>query len=193
MRSFASTSCPAVYSPVACIQLTLKTAREQAFPLDRLIFEITEAEKVQDRQHVLHIMEEYHRHGFQVALDDFGAGYSGLNLFAELTPDILKLDMDLTRNVHLRPIALAIVRSLVQLCSSFNVALVAEGVETIEEYATLRASGIKLMQGYLFAKPAFEELPSFSIPGDNQILASVSAIPSSAAAFVILSKSEMAA
>lgn len=183
----------AVYSPVACIQLTLKTAREQAFPLDRLIFEITEAEKVQDRQHVLHIMEEYHRHGFQVALDDFGAGYSGLNLFAELTPDILKLDMDLTRNVHLRPIALAIVRSLVQLCSSFNVALVAEGVETIEEYATLRASGIKLMQGYLFAKPAFEELPSFSIPGDNQILASVSAIPSSAAAFVILSKSEMAA
>lgn len=164
----------AVYSPAACIQLTLKTAREVGFPPNRLIFEITEAEEVADRQHLLRIVEEYRRHGFKMALDDFGAGYSGLNLFAELTPDIVKLDMDLTRNVHLRPTALAVVRSLVELCSSLNVALVAEGIETVAEFETLKGCGIRLMQGYLFAKPAFETLPNVLLPGDQKMTAPAS-------------------
>lgn len=164
----------AVYSPAACIQLTLKTAREVGFPPNRLIFEITEAEEVADRHHLLRIVEEYRRHGFKMALDDFGAGYSGLNLFAELTPDIIKLDMDLTRNVHLRPTALAVVRSLVELCSSLNVALVAEGIETVAEFETLKGCGIRLMQGYLFAKPAFETLPNVLLPGDQKMTAPAS-------------------
>lgn len=154
----------AVYSPAACIQLTLRTARELAFPLDRLVFEITEAEEVQDRPHLLRIVQEYRRHGFQIALDDFGAGYSGLNLFVELTPDTLKLDMDLIRDVHLRPTALAVVRTLVELCSSLGVSMVAEGVETVEEYDALRSCGIRLMQGYLLAKPEFEALPTILLP-----------------------------
>jgi EAL domain-containing protein (putative c-di-GMP-specific phosphodiesterase class I) len=80
----------AVYSPAACIQLTLKTARECSFPLDRLIFEITEAEEVRDRGHLRNIVDEYRRHGFKMALDDFGAGYCGLNLLADFPADIIK-------------------------------------------------------------------------------------------------------
>ena len=154
----------AVYSPLACIQLTLQTAARVGFPLDRLIFEITEAEKVRDRQHMAAIVREYRRHGFQLALDDFGAGYSGLNLLADLTADIVKIDMDLVRGIEKRPAARAIVRSLVELCQTLHLQVIAEGIESREEYDALRACGVRLMQGYLLAKPAFEELPAIHLP-----------------------------
>ncbi len=154
----------AVYSPVACIQLTLKTARSTGFPLSQLIFEITENEEVVDHAHLHSIAQEYRRQGLKIALDDFGAGYSGLNLLADLTADIVKLDMELTRNIHLRPAATAIVGSMVGLARTLGFRLVAEGVETVEEFAMLRACGVSLMQGYLFAKPAFEALPDFTMP-----------------------------
>ncbi len=152
----------AVYSPAACIRLTLETARALNFPLDRIIFEITELERVRDRNHLRIIAEEYRRHGFQLALDDFGAGYSGHNLLADVAPEIIKLDIDLIRNIHQRPAALAIVRSTVQLCKDLGVACIAEGVETIEEFRALLTCDIRLMQGYLLARPAFEALPGFT-------------------------------
>ena len=155
----------AVYSPAACLQLTLETARRLAFPLDRLIFEITEGEEVADRGHLAAIAREYRRNGFQMAIDDFGAGYSGLNLLAEIGADLVKLDMDLIRNISARPKAIAIVEMMVQLCDRLSTGLIAEGVETREEYEALRGCGIRLMQGYLLAKPAFEALPAVNLPG----------------------------
>lgn len=155
----------AIYSPAACIQLTLKTAREVGFPLNKLIFEVTEGEEVNDPEHLMKIFHEYHKHGFKLALDDFGAGFCGLNRLANLPPDVLKLDMDLTRNLHERPAAFAIVKAMVQLAHDLETDLVAEGVETIEEYNALRAAGISLMQGYLLARPVFETLPRFTLPG----------------------------
>ena len=148
----------AVYSPAVCIQLTLRMAATMRFSTDRLIFEITEVEEVTDRKHLLEIVEEYRRQGFQVVLDDLGSGYSGLNLLAELTPDLVKMDMDLTRKIDSRPVAQAIVRKLVELCDGLQVDLVAEGVETEAEYDVLRGIGVRLMQGYLLARPEFEHL-----------------------------------
>ena len=159
----------AVYSPAACIQLTLRTAREVAFPIERLIFEIVESEEVVDRAHLRTIVEEYRRRGFLVAIDDFGAGYSGLNLLADFPADVVKLDMDLTRNLHQRPAALTIVKHMVDLARALGSELIAEGVETVEEYAALRSCGIYLMQGYLLAKPAFEVLPSFTLPSMQSV------------------------
>lgn len=154
----------AVYSPIACIQVTLKAARELSFPLDRLIFEIVEVENVLSPQHLHKIVQEYRNCGFQVALDDFGAGWSGLNLLADLPTNVVKLDMALIHNLHERPRSLAIVRSTVALCRSLDTEVIAEGIETIEEYRTLKDVGVRLMQGYLFAKPTFERLPEFTLP-----------------------------
>jgi EAL domain-containing protein (putative c-di-GMP-specific phosphodiesterase class I) len=154
----------AVYSPAACLRLTLETAGKLAFPTDRLIFEITEGEEVVDRAHVAAIAREYRHHGMLIALDDFGAGYSGLNLLADLAADVVKLDMDLIRNVENRPASRMIVHALCHLCATLGSAVVAEGVETVEEYRVLRDCGVRLMQGYLFAKPAFEALPPVHIP-----------------------------
>jgi len=154
----------AIYSPAACIRLTLTTAERLGFPCDRLLFEITEAEEVRDRAHLAAIVAEYRRHGFHIALDDFGAGYCGLNLLADLSTEVVKLDMELTRNLHKRPAAQLIVKAMVQLGEQMGSDIIAEGIETIEEYAALCNCGIFLMQGYLFAKPAFEALPCFTLP-----------------------------
>ncbi|MGI4830040.1 MAG: EAL domain-containing protein [Janthinobacterium lividum] len=159
----------AVYSPAACIQVTLQTARELCFPTDRLLFEITEGEKVQDPEHLLKIVMEYRRHGFSVALDDFGAGYSNLSLLAELPVNVLKLDMGLIRDIDRRIDARRIVSSMVSLCRELGTRVVAEGVETEAEYRTLRTCGINLIQGYLLAKPAFEALPAFTVPGNDAV------------------------
>lgn len=154
----------AVYSPAACIQRTLRAARETGFPLGNLIFEITEDERVRDTTHLSKIVSEYRKHGFALALDDFGAGYSGMNLLSELEVDIVKLDAKLVRDIHLRPRAQEIVQSILALAERLGITVIGECVETREEYDVLRAAGVDLMQGYLFAKPAFEALPVVEWP-----------------------------
>ena len=132
--------------------------------MDRLIFEVTEGEEVTNPGHLSSIVKEYQKHGFRVALDDFGAGYAGLNLMADLALEIIKLDMALVRNVHQRPVAQAVVQSMTALCRTLGREIIAEGIETFDEYSTLRECGIRLFQGYLLAKPGFRELPRFVIP-----------------------------
>lgn len=153
----------AVYSPMACIQLTLRTAEKNAFPPDRLIFEFTENEQMAQPDHVGSIIDTYRRIGFGVAIDDFGAGHAGLDLFARFTPDMVKLDMELVRGVDADPRRRAIIRSVVGLCAELDTILIAEGIETAGEAATLRALGIRFMQGYFFARPAFERLPDIAL------------------------------
>jgi EAL domain-containing protein (putative c-di-GMP-specific phosphodiesterase class I) len=154
----------AVYNPASCIQLTLKTAAEVGFPTERLIFEFVESEEVRDRAHLRGIIEHYRARKFKIAIDDFGAGFSGLNLLADLPTDIVKLDMELIRNVHERPAARAIVSLMTELAATLGSEIVAEGVETVEEFQTLRDCGVRLMQGFLFARPAFQALPPIVMP-----------------------------
>jgi EAL domain-containing protein (putative c-di-GMP-specific phosphodiesterase class I) len=149
----------AVYSPVACIQLTLKTARAAGLPLDRLIFEFTENEEMMDPAHIQSIVASYQKMGFGTALDDFGAGHAGLTLLARFQPDIIKLDMELVRHVDRSLPRRMIVASIVKLCESLNILAIAEGIETEGERMALADLGVRYMQGYYFARPAFEQLP----------------------------------
>jgi EAL domain-containing protein (putative c-di-GMP-specific phosphodiesterase class I) len=149
----------AVYEPATCIRLTLAAARKVGFPADRLIFEMTESEKIRDPAHALRIIKDYRERGFLTAIDDFGAGYSGLNLLAEFQPHIVKLDMALTRDIDSDPVRRAIVAGVIGTCKALGCRMVAEGVERPEELNTLREMGIELFQGYLLARPALEALP----------------------------------
>lgn len=149
----------AVYQPAVCLGTTLAAARRAQFPIERIMFEVTEGERVEDRPHLVGILNEYKRQGFTTAIDDFGAGHSGLNLLAEFVPDVIKLDMDLIRGVDASRTRQAIVGQMVKLAHALDIAVIAEGVETREELSTLRTLGVRLMQGYLIAKPAFERLP----------------------------------
>lgn len=154
----------AVYSPAACIQLTLKTAREVGFPTERLIFEFTEQEKMENPGHLRSIVTEYQKRGFKVAIDDFGEGFAGVNLLADLGADVIKLDMALTRNLPQRKGAQVIVKHLARMAAELGSDLVAEGIETREEYEAVLACGVTLMQGYLLGRPVMETLPGFTLP-----------------------------
>lgn len=149
----------AVYEPATCIRLTLAAAKKCGFPTDKLVFEITETERIRDTAHVVKIIKDYQRRGFLTAIDDFGAGYAGLSLLADFQPDIVKLDMALVRNVDREPARRAIVAGIVATCRALDCRIVAEGVESVEEYRALRAMGIGLFQGYLLARPQVEALP----------------------------------
>ncbi len=154
----------AVYSPAACIQLTLKTARANDFPTDRLIFEFTENEEMRDAAHVGNIVDCYRKMGFGTAIDDFGAGYAGLGLLAKFQTDYIKLDMDLVRNLDASLSQRMIVEGVIRIARSLGVTVIAEGVETEAEFDALRAMGVRYMQGYLLARPGFRYLPTFTIP-----------------------------
>jgi len=158
----------AVYEPKACIQLTLNTAAAIQFPTDRLIFEFTENEEMVDPTHVSKIVDSYKRMGFGTALDDFGAGHAGLNLLARFQPDIIKLDMDLIRNLDANLPKRLIIEAVVAMCAKLGVLVIAEGIETEAELDALRALGVRYIQGYLFAKPAFEALPVVSLTLERQ-------------------------
>ena len=152
----------AVYRPELCIRATLAAAERYGFPVEQIIFEITESEKVEDLVHLHNIVEHYHMRGFKTAIDDFGAGYSGLNLLAEIQTDIVKLDMALIRNIDTRTTNRAIVKGIVQMCNELGSLVIAEGVETTEELIALESLGIELIQGFYFAKPSFESLATIS-------------------------------
>jgi EAL domain-containing protein (putative c-di-GMP-specific phosphodiesterase class I) len=149
----------AVYDPHLCIRTTLAAAKEYGFPTERIVFEVVEAEQVKDHEKLAHIIEVYSEMGFLTAIDDFGAGYAGLNLLAEYQPHIIKLDRKLISDIDHNPVKQAIVRGIVQVCDELQVELLGEGVEKREEYRWLSDAGISLFQGYYFAKPGFEALP----------------------------------
>ena len=128
-------------------------------PTDRLIFEFTESEEMLDPAHVANIIATYQKMGFGTALDDFGAGHAGLNLLARFQPDIIKLDMELIRDIDTSSPRQIIVKGMLRMCTALGILVIAEGVETLGEFDALRALGVRYIQGYLLAKPAFEALP----------------------------------
>jgi EAL domain-containing protein (putative c-di-GMP-specific phosphodiesterase class I) len=149
----------AVYEPSACIQKSLAAAKRADFPHKNLMFEFTENERMEDPAHVERIIEAYRKLGFWTALDDFGAGYAGLGLLARMQPDLIKIDMELLRDIHLSRAKQAIVAGIVGIARALDIEVLGEGVENDSELTVLRAAGISLFQGYHFAKPALMALP----------------------------------
>ena len=153
----------AVYEPAACIRRTLMAARQTGFPLEQIIFEFTEDESV-DVPHVVNILESYRSIGFKTAIDDFGAGQAGLSLLSRFQPDIVKLDMNLVRDVDTEPARRTVLKHVVRMLEEFGIRPLGEGVETRGELDVLADLGVELVQGYLIARPAFERLaePAFA-------------------------------
>lgn len=154
----------AVYEPKACIRATLEAARRVDFNPHQIMFEFTENERISDTRHVERIVAEYRRLGFTTAIDDFGAGYAGLNLLANFQPDIVKIDMELIRGIDRSAARREIIVGIVGIAKALGITVIAEGIETLAELESLRAAGIHLFQGFLFAKPAVEILPAALMP-----------------------------
>ncbi len=155
----------AVYKAEYCIRTTLAAAKTYGFDTHKLIFELIETENLSSFQHLVDIIDAYQKMGFHTALDDFGAGYSRYNILMAQPPNLLKLDMAVVRDIHKEPNKQAVVAGIITTMAQLGGRIVAEGVESKEEFFWLRSQGISLFQGYLFAKPGFECLPEPYFPG----------------------------
>lgn len=154
----------AVYEPTRCLRTTIEAANKHHFPIDRILFEFTEVERMTEHEHVKYIVERYRSLGLMTAIDDFGAGYSGLDLLANLQTNFVKLDMGLIRGIDSDPVRQAIVKHSLALLNELQITPVVEGVETLQEYQWLKSQDVDLMQGFLFARPGFECLPEIDFP-----------------------------
>jgi EAL domain-containing protein (putative c-di-GMP-specific phosphodiesterase class I) len=119
----------------------------------QVVLEITERAAL-DRIHELQSrVMRLRALGYRIAIDDLGAGYAGLTSFAQLEPEVVKVDMSLVRGIDSSAVKQKLVRSIIALCTELGIQLVAEGIETVGERDMLIELGGDLCQGYLFAKP----------------------------------------
>ena len=153
----------AVFEPSSCIQITLAAAEKCQLPAEQIILELSETEKVTDFKHLENTISTYKQQQFNMAIDDFGSGYSGLNLLVNFKPNIIKLDMELVRNINSDPVRKAVAEGIIKTCYLLSILVIAEGVETIDEYYTLRDLGVTHFQGYMFARPEIERLPAVNL------------------------------
>ncbi len=140
------------------IHATLEASIQEGFPVRDLIFEVSEAEEMLHYTSVAEIFRRYRSYGFETAIDDFGMGYSGLRMLAEYQPNYIKLDRNIIADVHKFHVKQTIVAGIRAICKRLHISLIAEGVETVEEYQWLRRAGIDLFQGYYFARPVLGAL-----------------------------------
>ena len=147
-----------------CLASTLDAAIEYNFFPERLVVEVTEGEVLGNQERFTNLIDVYRGLGMRLAIDDFGSGYSGLNLLADFQPDQIKLDKNLARGIPSRGPRQAIVRGILQVCRDLGIELIAEGIETAEEFRWFCDEGVTLFQGYLFGRPGFELLPPVSVP-----------------------------
>jgi EAL domain-containing protein (putative c-di-GMP-specific phosphodiesterase class I) len=120
----------------------------------RTVLELTERAAIDGIDDIAERIARLRLLGFRIAIDDIGAGYSGLNSFATVQPDFVKLDITLVRGLDKDPVRRRLVRLLTELCNDLGIFVVAEGVETAPERDALVELGVDLLQGYLFARPA---------------------------------------
>jgi EAL domain-containing protein (putative c-di-GMP-specific phosphodiesterase class I)/DNA-binding NarL/FixJ family response regulator len=121
---------------------------------DRVVVEITEHEAVEDYDRLMAALGRVRDRGTRVAIDDAGAGFASLRHILRIEPDIIKLDVSLTRDVHAHPPQRALAAALVSFADELGMSVIAEGVERQEEQDTLIELGVRLGQGYFMGRPA---------------------------------------
>ena len=142
--------------------------KEYSIDPKNLRIEITETVMITDVQGGFKMLAELRKAGFIVEMDDFGSGYSSLNLLKDMPVDVLKIDMKFLSDSDNSPKAQTIIRNIIKLSDELDIVSLTEGVETKQQYSQLSDVGCKLFQGYYFAKPMpKEEFEEFAFAAVN--------------------------
>ncbi|MBR6229344.1 MAG: EAL domain-containing protein [Eubacterium sp.] len=131
----------------------LQILRENGLSSEEYLLEVTESAYAEDSRQLIEVVDKLRSKGFRVEMDDFGSGYSSLNMLTTLPIDVLKLDMVFVKNVHTDEKALRLVELIMEIARYLGVTVVAEGVEYVEQYELLKKCGCDVIQGYYFSKP----------------------------------------
>jgi len=141
---------------------TLSYLKMHGLKPEQVVIELSEKYPIDAPELLQTALTHYRDLGFKIAVDDLGAGYSGLKLWSEVKPDYVKIDRYFIYQCDRDPIKREFIRSILNLGQSINVQVIAEGIETEAEFSQLNELGISLFQGYLFARP--EAFPPLNIP-----------------------------
>ncbi len=132
---------------------TLANLRRLGISPESVVIELTEQYPLDDYELLREALYHYRSMGFEIAIDDLGAGYAGLRMWFELRPDYVKIDRHFIQGIHDDPVKKEFVRSILDISQELECKVIAEGIETVEEYRTVCSMGIVLGQGYYFARP----------------------------------------
>lgn len=164
---FINVTPSAIEDPMASLEETIEFIDEAKVGHDRIVFEIVESDKASDLGLMKRLLASHREAGFRVALDDVGAGYSGLNLLHQLRPDFIKLDMELIHGVTEDPYKALITKKILEIATELGIASVAEGVETDDELNWVRENGATYAQGYAISRPTTPTLHGRTPQGLN--------------------------
>jgi EAL domain-containing protein (putative c-di-GMP-specific phosphodiesterase class I)/GGDEF domain-containing protein len=138
---------------------TKEYLKEYSIDPERIIFEITERDAIRNLTDFIKTVQHYKNQNYKIAIDDAGAGYSGLNLISDIRPHFIKLDMNLIRDVNKDVTKQSLIRSMAEFASLSNTRLIAEGIENENELLKLIEMGVHYGQGYFIKRPAAHITP----------------------------------
>ncbi len=130
-----------------------KIVKENGLSPSEYMLEITESAYTSDSKHIIEVVGNLRSLGHKVEMDDFGSGYSSLNMLTSMPIDVLKMDKAFIRNIKPGNKEMKLVELVLDIAKNLGVSVVAEGVETEEEYKMLKEAGCDIIQGYYFSKP----------------------------------------
>ncbi len=142
---------------------TVQWLNERGINPGQVVFELTERSSIDDFDAAKKILAHYRSQGYEIAIDDAGAGYSSLQSIVELSPDYIKVDRSLVRMADKDEMKKHMLRTFVRFAKKMNIRTVAEGIERPEELRLLRAMGFDFAQGYLIGRPS--EFPAAALMG----------------------------
>ncbi len=130
-----------------------KIVKENGLKLEEYMLEITESAYTEDSKHIIEVVENLRSLGHKIEMDDFGSGYSSLNMLTSMPIDALKMDKAFIRNIKSGNKEMELVNLVLKIARTLGVPVIAEGVETEDEYRLLKEAGCDIIQGYYFSKP----------------------------------------
>lgn len=153
-KLFLNTSPECLFQPNFRTGATLDILQQAGLSPERMVIELTEQFPTESYEAIREAKNHYKSMGFEIAIDDLGAGYAGLRLWSELRPDYVKIDRHFIQDIHDDPAKQEFVRSIKNIARGLNCKVVGEGVETVDEFHCVSKLGIEFIQGYYFARPA---------------------------------------
>lgn len=142
-----------IHDPQLQSRETLELLRRAHLTPDRIVLEMTERSAVHDFTAFRKTLKYFQEQGFKLAIDDVGSAYSGLKSIAEVSPDYIKIDMSLVRDIHHRELKRELLSTIFRFSKKTGIRLIAEGVEKEGELRALKEIGVEFAQGYLFSRP----------------------------------------
>lgn len=141
-----------MYDPLL-VEKLVELVKNNGLTFDELLLEITESAYTGDADQIIQKVKQLRDHGFRIEMDDFGSGYSSLNMISALPIDALKLDMQFIRTAFKDRKDTRLLEAVIQLAQTLELPTIAEGVETAEQLMALKGMGCEIVQGYYFSRP----------------------------------------